>query len=218
MTQHTETKAPATAVELITELVGADLHDLCDAAESAIQDGGGFGWLKAPERHVMESYWRGVLLVPERELFVARLDGVIAGSVQLQRAPRNNEAQAYVGQLTTFFLAPWARGHGLARRLVEAVEARAIQHDLQAVTLDVRDTQTRAIQLYEAMGYRHWGTNPYYALVDGRWVGGHYYVKPLEAWQARHPERAGGGPSGGGPSGGGPSGGGGTGGSGGAGR
>ena len=184
MTQTPETKAPATSVELITELIGADLHDLCDAAESAIQDGGGFGWLRAPERHVMESYWRGVLLVPERELFVARLDGVIAGSAQLQRAPRNNEAQATVGQLTTFFLAPWARGHGLARRLVEAVEAGAIAHGLQAVTLDVRATQTRAIQLYEAMGYRRWGTNPYYALVERAWVGGHYYVKPLENWDA----------------------------------
>lgn len=192
MTQTPETKAPATAVELITELIGADLHDLCDAAESAIQDGGGFGWLRAPERHVMESYWRGVLLVPERELFVARLDGVIAGSAQLQRAPRNNEAQATVGQLTTFFLAPWARGHGLARRLVEAVEARAIAHGLQAVTLDVRATQTRAIQLYEAMGYRRWGTNPYYALVDHAWVGGQYYVKPLENWDAGR-----GGPTGG---------------------
>jgi ribosomal protein S18 acetylase RimI-like enzyme len=184
MTQQTQPTTPQTNVELITELVGADLHDLCDAAESAIEDGGGFGWLKAPERHVMESYWRGVLLVPERELFVARLDGVIAGSVQLQRAPRNNEAQATVGQLTTFFLAPWARGHGLARRLVEAVEARAVAHGLKAITLDVRETQTRAIQLYEAMGYRRWGTNPYYALVDGQWVAGHYYVKPLEEWRS----------------------------------
>ncbi|MBK1696863.1 GNAT family N-acetyltransferase [Rhodovibrio salinarum] len=189
MTQKPETHAPATAVELMTELIGADLHDLCDAAEAAIEHGGGFGWLYPPERHVMESYWRGVLLVPERELFVARLDGVIAGSAQLQRAPRNNEAQAYVGQLTTFFLAPWSRGHGLARRLVEAVEARAVEHGLKAVQLDVRDTQTRAIQLYEAMGYRRWGSNPYYALVDGQWVGGHYYVKPLEEWR---PPRSGG--------------------------
>jgi RimJ/RimL family protein N-acetyltransferase len=117
--------------------------------------------------------------------------------VQLQRAPRNNEAQAYVGQLTTFFLAPWARGHGLARRLVEAVEARAIEHGLKAVTLDVRDTQTRAIQLYEAMGYRRWGTNPYYALVDRAWVGGHYYVKPLEAWQPSPGGSTGDGPTGG---------------------
>jgi len=64
MTQNPETKAPATAVELITELVGADLHDLCDAAETAIQEGGGFGWLRAPERHVMESYWRASCWCP----------------------------------------------------------------------------------------------------------------------------------------------------------
>ncbi len=46
-------------------------------------------------RDVMETYWRGVLLVPERTLFVGRLDGVIAGSAQLVRPPRNNEAQAH---------------------------------------------------------------------------------------------------------------------------
>jgi ribosomal protein S18 acetylase RimI-like enzyme len=172
--------SPEIEVELITELAGSDLHDLCDAAEAAIDDGGGFGWLRRPDRHVMETYWRGVLLVPERELFVARLDGVICGSAQLQRSPRNNEAQAYVGQLNTFFLAPWSRGHGLARMLVEAVEARAVEHGLKAVTLDVRTTQDRAIQLYEAMGYQRWGTNPTYALVDGQWVAGHYYTKRLD--------------------------------------
>lgn len=180
MTQQQQPKGPDVGVELMTELAGADLHDLCDAAESAIRAGGGFGWLAVPERHVMEAYWRGVLLVPERELFVARLDGVIAGSAQLQRAPRNNEAQAYVGQLTTFFLAPWSRGHGLARQLIESVEARAVEHGLKALTLDVRATQERAIQLYEAMGYRRWGTNPCYALVDGEWVSGHAYFKRLD--------------------------------------
>ena len=108
---------PQTAVEQLTEFSAGDLHDLCDAAEAAILHGGGFGWLKPPPRHVMETYWKGVLLVPERELHVARVDGTIAGSAQLQRPPKNNEAQALTGQLTTFFLAPWARGHGLAQRL-----------------------------------------------------------------------------------------------------
>jgi hypothetical protein len=111
---------PQTAVEQLTGFNAGDLHDLCDAAEAAVLDGGGFGWLKPPPRHVMETYWKGVLLVPERELHVARVDGTIAGSAQLQRPPKNNEAQALTGQLTTFFLAPWARGHGLAERLVES--------------------------------------------------------------------------------------------------
>jgi ribosomal protein S18 acetylase RimI-like enzyme len=170
---------PTTCVDRLTAVAGADLHDLCDAAEAAIQQGGGFGWLRAPSRNVMESYWSGVLLVPERELFVARLDGTVAGSAQLQRPPRNNEAQAYTGQLTTFFLAPWARGHGLARKLVEAVEAAARESGLRVLNLDVRETQKRAIEVYEQLGYRRWGINPRYAWIENRWYDGYYYVKDL---------------------------------------
>ena len=121
------------SVERLTEFAGPDLHDLCDAADAAILDGGGFGWLTPPQRHVMEAYWKGVMVVPERELFVARLDRTIAGSAQLVRPPRNNEAQNYVGHLTLSFTAPWARGHGLARMLALAIEEAAKTG--QAVTL-----------------------------------------------------------------------------------
>jgi len=69
-----------TVVERLTEFHGNDLADLCDAAETAIIGGGGFGWLKPPRRDVMEAYWKGVLLVPERQLFVGRLDGGPAGT------------------------------------------------------------------------------------------------------------------------------------------
>ena len=172
---------PIATVERLSALEGGDLHDLCDAAEAAIQDGGGFGWLRPPPRHVMESYWRGVLLIPDREIFVARLDGTIAGSAQLQRAPKNNEAQALAGQLTTSFIAPWARGHGLARMLVEQVVAAAREAGLHALNLDVRETQRRAIQVYEQLGFLRWGTNPHYARVEGHWVAGHHYTKLLVA-------------------------------------
>src|SRR5204863_80702 len=97
-------------VERLTRYSGTDLDDLCEATESAIVEGGGFGWLKAPPRQVLENYWKGVLLVPERRLVVGRLDGVIAGSVQLSRAPRNNEAQALSRTITGAFVAPWVRG------------------------------------------------------------------------------------------------------------
>jgi ribosomal protein S18 acetylase RimI-like enzyme len=170
---------PDTAIERLTAFGGPDLHDLCDAAEAAIRDGGGFGWLTPPPRHVMETYWKGVLLVPERELFVARLDRVIAGSAQLQRAPRNNEAQAYVGHLNTSFIAPWARGHGLARMLVLTIEEAARAAGLRVLNLDVRETQSAAIQLYESLGYERWGKHPHYAWIEDRWATGYYYFKDL---------------------------------------
>jgi ribosomal protein S18 acetylase RimI-like enzyme len=174
-----ETRSPTTAVERLEKFAGTDLHDLCDAAEAAIKGGGGFGWLSVPPRHIMEAYWRGVLLVPERLVFVARLDGTICGSAQLARPPRNNEAQAFAAQISGNFIAPWARGHGLARHLVLVVEDAARAAGYTILNLDVRDTQTAAIQLYEGLGYVRWGTHPAYARAEGREIPGHYYFKRL---------------------------------------
>jgi RimJ/RimL family protein N-acetyltransferase len=169
-----------TSVDRLIKYSGTDLDDLCDATESAILEGGGFGWLKPPPRQVLENYWKGVLLVPERRVVVGRLDGVIAGSAQLSRAPRNNEAQAFAGTLTSAFVAPWARGRGLGRGIVREIEQLARELGLSVLNLDLRDTQRAAIRLYETLGYRRWGTNPAYARVDGRIVPGHYYYKLLE--------------------------------------
>jgi ribosomal protein S18 acetylase RimI-like enzyme len=173
------TASGATSVQLLTEFRGTDLEDLCDAAEAAIADGGGFGWVKKPPRHIMEPYWKGVLLVPDRRAFVARLDGTIAGSAILVRAPRNNEAQAFAAHLTGMFVAPWARGRGLGRMLIELIEATARPLGIEVLNLDVRDTQGAAIRLFESMGYRRWGRHPAYARVSGKIVGGHFLWKPL---------------------------------------
>ncbi|MGH6948232.1 MAG: GNAT family N-acetyltransferase [Kiloniellales bacterium] len=167
-------------VERLRDFAGSDLHDLCDAAEAAIHEGGGFGWLTPPPRNVMESFWRGVLLVPERELFAARLDGVIGGSAQLAHPLRNNEAQAMTGTLTTFFLAPWARGYGLGAMTIEAVIAAARAEGLKVLNLDLRETQAHAIRLYDQLGFVHWATHPNYAWVKGGWVSGRYYYKLLD--------------------------------------
>ena len=156
-----------------------DLADLCDVTEAAIIDGGGFGWLTPPSRRVLERYWKGVILIPERSLFIARLNGAIVGSAQLVRPPRNNEAQAFAAAITTNFIAPFARGHGLARDITIAVERTAREDGFTHLTLDVRATQTAAIQLYESLGYECWGTNPDYAIIDGQMVAGRHYTKRL---------------------------------------
>ena len=41
-------------IELIQKLKFGDLDDLCDATESAIIEGGGFGWIKVPSRKVLK--------------------------------------------------------------------------------------------------------------------------------------------------------------------
>ncbi len=182
MTANTRIAVPATSatgVEWLTQFVGSDLQDLCNATETAIRDGNGFGWLKVPPRDKLESYWRGVLLVPGRELVVARLGGTIVGSAQLVRPPANNEAQAFAAAVTTFFMAPSARGHGLARGMLSAIDQRAAEQGFEAIELNVRDTQRAAIALYESHGFVRWATKQKYAKVNGAFVVGHYYVKEI---------------------------------------
>ena len=169
----------ATRVEWLRKFNGADLEDLCRATEEAIVDGNGFGWLKPPPRDTLEAYWRGVLLIPGRHLAVARFDGTVVGSGQLLQPPANNEAQAFAATLTTFFVAPAARGHGLARGLLYAIEERAAELGFEMLELNVRETQTAAIQLYTSCGYRRWATKDKYAKVAGKFVAGHYYAKEI---------------------------------------
>ena len=162
------------------ELPDDDLDALCEAADAAVLDGGGFGWVKAPGRLALESYFRGVMLVPERELFLAWLDGSIVGSAQLVRPPRNNEAQAFAATLMHAFIAPYARGHGLAQLLTVRVEDSARAMGYQVLNLDVRETQEAAIRLYERLGYARWGEHPAYARVGGRTLRGIYFHKLLQ--------------------------------------
>jgi ribosomal protein S18 acetylase RimI-like enzyme len=122
-----------------------------------------------------------VLLIPDRHLFVGRLDGAIAGTAQLVRPARNNEAQSSSAQITTHFVAPWARGHGLARQIVVAAEEAARAAGIRVINLDVRETQGAAIQLYQSLGFQHWGSHPRYARVEGLWVAGQFLWKELDA-------------------------------------
>ena len=170
---------PVLAVESVSELSEEDLGALCEATHAAILDGGGFGWVRPPGRLALTRYFEGVLLVPERELIVGRVDGLITGSLQLVRPPRNNEAQAFAVSIMHTSVAPYARGQGLARQMTLFAEARARALGFYVLNLDVRATQTAAIALYDSLGYQRWGSHPAYARVGGRTIAGHFYTKRL---------------------------------------
>lgn len=178
MYNHTDTNTePVITVEIAEHLSENDLYDLCDATEATIQDGGGFGWVSPPARQVLERYWFGVLAVPERQILIARLDGVICGAVQLVEPSKNNQAQSFAATLLACFVAPWARGHKVGGELLKTGENLAVEKGYTLINLDVRETQKAAITLVESLGYKKWGENPYYAIVDNKSVTGYFYSK-----------------------------------------
>ncbi len=182
MMAQTERKAstPKTSVEKRTTLKPSELTELAVATEDAIRDGIGFNWMAPPMRETLESYWQGVMMVPHRSLFVGWVDGVIAGSIQLVRPSKSKETSSFAATIEAHFVAPWARGHGLARLLLEAVEREAAKDGFSVINLSVRETQERALALYREHGYIEWGAMPYYEYVNASMVSGHFFYKKLE--------------------------------------
>lgn len=180
-------KDPELSVERVESLSKGDMLDLCDATVAAIESGGGFGWVEVPEREALQRYWNGVVAVPQRDLFIARMNKAVVGTVQLMRMPPNNQAQSFSAQVTGFFIAPWARGQGLGKMLMELVEKRAKELGLYVLNLDVRETQGDAIRLFQKIGYEQWGLNPLYAFVKGRTVPGYYFHKIIQPLPTKQP-------------------------------
>ena len=89
-------------------------------------------------------------LAPTRQLFVARLDDTICGTTQIVLPLKYNQAQGHMVELTTNFVAPWARGYGFAKTLLQEVEKKCIKDGYAVINLDVREHMERAISLYES--------------------------------------------------------------------
>ena len=166
--------------EVILSINNTDLADLCNITEQAIKAGGGFGWLKPPPTEVLKKYWKGSSVIPNRKLIVGRLNKAIAGTLQLILSPSNNEAQQNNCSIISHFVAPWARGFGLAKAMIDKAESVGLEYGANHVHLDVRETQEAAIKLFVSKGYSQWGINPYYAMVEGKNIKGYYYYKKLK--------------------------------------
>ena len=169
-----------TRVERITEFRHADLTELVQATEDAIREGIGFNWVIPPGKDILETYWKGVLVVPERVLFAGRVDGTLSGSIQLLKPGPSKETSSFSASIEGHFVAPWARGHGLAKHLLEAAEREARSQGFSVLKLSVRETQERAIRIYEEHGYVLWGILPTYEFVNAKMIAGRFYYKNLE--------------------------------------
>ena len=168
-----------TCERVVSSLSSEDLDALIEATSAGILDGGGFGWLQPPGHQALARYFEGLLLVPERSLYVVRDSGTICGAGQLVRPPASYEAHAATANLTGFFVAPYARGRGLGRALLEAMLKGAKAIGCKVVNCDIRETHVAAIGLFRSFEFEHWGTHPYYARIGGQTVRGLFLSKLL---------------------------------------
>ena len=110
---------------------------------------------------------------------VGRLNNAIAGTLQITFQTQNNESQKSIAQINSHFVAPWARGYGLAKAMVDYAENTSKESGVKCLQIDIRETQKAAIQLFESKGFIQWGKNPYYSFINGQFVKGLYFYKNI---------------------------------------
>jgi DNA-binding MarR family transcriptional regulator/GNAT superfamily N-acetyltransferase len=95
---------------------------------------------------------------PAGWFFLARLDGRPVGCGALRRLGPS------VGEVKRMWTAPNARGLGVARRMMTAIEATAGEAGLTTLRLDTNRALTEAQALYRKLGFaeiERYGDNPY---------------------------------------------------------
>lgn len=98
------------------------------------------------------------LVPPKGAFLLAQLDGEAVGCGAVKAIGRG------VGEIKRMWVAPEARGLGIARRLLAALEAQAAAMGLGTLRLDTQRSLVEAMALYEASGYRRierYNDNPY---------------------------------------------------------
>ena len=167
------------SVDTLSNLTEVDLADLCNITEQAISAGGGFGWLRVPTREILNGYWKKITDDNLNNLIVGRLNGIIAGTLQLSYEAPNIESRKNIAQIKRHFVVPWARGYGLAKSMIDFSEQKAKEENIKSIQLAVRSTQDAAIKLFSNKDYKIWGENPFYAYINGSFIKGIYFYKNL---------------------------------------
>ncbi|MCC7642164.1 MULTISPECIES: GNAT family N-acetyltransferase [unclassified Janthinobacterium] len=153
--------SPTDIVERLPEL-GALLQD-------CVYDGASIGFILPFDTAASQAFWTDNVLPAVtrgvRLLLVAEVDGRVAGAVQLDWDTNPN--QAHRAEVRKLLVAPTFRRHGIARQLMQALEAQARQLPRSLLTLDTRSGD-QAQPLYLSLGYVVAGSIPAYALApDG---------------------------------------------------
>ena len=141
------------------------LPELGALLQDCVHDGASIGFILPFTVSESTAFWtQNVLPAVQRGrrlLLVAEQKGQIVGTVQLDwDSPANQQHRAEVRKL---MVGPAFRRRGIARLLMQEVEARARQLPRSLLTLDTR-TDDNAEPLYVSLGYAVAGVIPGYAL------------------------------------------------------
>ena len=109
------------------------------------------GLYEADHNHILDVQ---ALLAQHVYFVVARRndEAVGCGAVRVMPPELATDGKPY-GEIKRMYVRPQARGQGVARALLEKLEARLLGRGIQLATLETGDRQPEALRLYEQSGF-----------------------------------------------------------------
>lgn len=172
---------------VVTPVSDSDLDGLSQLLVDAVDSGAAVSFLAPLPVEAARDWWRASLagVHPRGVVLAARDPSGLIGTVQIQPAWAPN--QPHRAEVVKLLVHRRARGRGVGRGLMLAIEQAAIAQGFTLLTLDARRGGV-ADRLYERLGWTRVGVIPRYAVdADGR--GLHdtvIYFKPLEGTAAEN--------------------------------
>jgi GNAT superfamily N-acetyltransferase len=138
----------------------ARMGELAALLQEAVDAGMALGQLEPVDTERAFTEMIDALEPSERLLFGAFVDEELVGTAQLERAaPANSRHRAEIQRVV---VRSDARGQGVGRELMRAVEAAALAHGITLLWLTTHD-RTPACDFYERLGYERLGVMPAYS-------------------------------------------------------
>lgn len=162
------------------DLTPACIAQLADVLLDCVEGGASVSFMLPLAREQAHRYWQGVaagVARGERTLVAAEDPAGIVGTVQLVTdMPDNQPHRADVAKLLVHRR---ARGAGIGRRLMEAVQEAARARHRSLLVLDTANAT--AERLYQRLGWQRVGSVPGYALLpDGAPCATTFFYKRLD--------------------------------------
>lgn len=156
------------------------LPDLCEVLSDCVNGGASVGFMLPFTPADAEPFWHSVAdAVGQGGAIhvVAEVEGKVVGTVQIGLASKPN--QPHRGDLMKLLVHRSARGLGLSRLLMAAVEEEAARRGRSLLVLDTA-TGSDAEAIYPRFGWERVGVIPDYALFpDGSYCGTTLFYKRI---------------------------------------
>lgn len=167
---------------LVRPASASDLDALAVLLAEAVHEGHAVTFLAPLPHEVARAWWERTLAgLPKRAIILVARDGIggrVIGTVHI--VPPGAPNQQHRAELVKLLVRREARGRGLGRALMLAMEAEAREAGFDLLTLDTK-RGSHADTLYASLGWTRLGAVPRYALdPDGRaWHDAVLYYKHL---------------------------------------